>query len=466
MRPIPGLVLASARSAALHPALAQDDAVRPRHPQRPDHRWHRLAVVCRRRRHSGRADRGDRAAGATPRPRQTVDAAGMVVAPGFIDMLGQSDLSILVNPSLPSKIFQGITTEITGEGSSRRRRSTTRSSRPIGRATSTTRSRPTGGRSASTSRGWRSRAWASTSPATSARRRCAAWCWATATGSRRRRARQHEGAGARRHARRRGGRLHRRCSIRPAPYAQDRGADRARRGGGEATAASTRPTCAPRATGSTPRSTRRSGSGARRSIPVEIWHLKVAGKRNWGRMPRVVAKIDSARAGRRGHRGRHLRLHRLVQLDVRLHPAVGARRRHRQADRAAQGPGDAPPDPARHARRPTARGTTSGRRSRVRRAVLIGVVQNPALQPYQGKTLAQVAADAAHRPDRRPVRPAGRGPGIHRPSRCSGCPKPDVALALSSRGCPSTTTRRARRRTGCWGRSILTRGRTAPFPGS
>src|SRR4051794_15795098 len=31
-----------------------------------------------------------------------VDAAGMVVAPGFIDMLGQSDLTILVNPHLPS----------------------------------------------------------------------------------------------------------------------------------------------------------------------------------------------------------------------------------------------------------------------------------------------------------------------------------------------------------------------------
>src|SRR3954469_17721364 len=44
----------------------------------------------------------------------TVDAAGMVVAPGFIDMLGQSDFSILVNPALPSTIFQGITTEFTG----------------------------------------------------------------------------------------------------------------------------------------------------------------------------------------------------------------------------------------------------------------------------------------------------------------------------------------------------------------
>jgi dihydroorotase/N-acyl-D-amino-acid deacylase len=50
--------------------------------------------------------------------RRTIDARGMVVAPGFIDMLGQSELTILVNPHLPSKIFQGITTEITGEGSS------------------------------------------------------------------------------------------------------------------------------------------------------------------------------------------------------------------------------------------------------------------------------------------------------------------------------------------------------------
>src|SRR6202789_1638667 len=50
--------------------------------------------------------------------RQVIDAAGMVVAPGFIDMLGQSEESILLNPHLPSKIYQGITTEITGEGGS------------------------------------------------------------------------------------------------------------------------------------------------------------------------------------------------------------------------------------------------------------------------------------------------------------------------------------------------------------
>ena len=52
-----------------------------------------------------------------PRKR-TIDAAGKVVAPGFIDMLGQSEMTILVDPRLPSKIYQGITTEITGEGNS------------------------------------------------------------------------------------------------------------------------------------------------------------------------------------------------------------------------------------------------------------------------------------------------------------------------------------------------------------
>ena len=49
---------------------------------------------------------------------RTIDAHGQVVAPGFIDMLGQSELTILVDPRVPSKIYQGITTEITGEGES------------------------------------------------------------------------------------------------------------------------------------------------------------------------------------------------------------------------------------------------------------------------------------------------------------------------------------------------------------
>src|SRR5229473_7977756 len=49
---------------------------------------------------------------------RTIEARGKIVAPGFIDMLGQSEYTILVDARLPSKIYQGITTEITGEGES------------------------------------------------------------------------------------------------------------------------------------------------------------------------------------------------------------------------------------------------------------------------------------------------------------------------------------------------------------
>ncbi len=47
-----------------------------------------------------------------------VDVTGLVVAPGFIDMLGQSEDFVLVDGRAASKIMQGITTEITGEGKS------------------------------------------------------------------------------------------------------------------------------------------------------------------------------------------------------------------------------------------------------------------------------------------------------------------------------------------------------------
>jgi N-acyl-D-amino-acid deacylase len=50
--------------------------------------------------------------------KERIDAHGRVVAPGFIDMLGQSELTLLVDAHVPSKIYQGITTEITGEGGS------------------------------------------------------------------------------------------------------------------------------------------------------------------------------------------------------------------------------------------------------------------------------------------------------------------------------------------------------------
>jgi dihydroorotase/N-acyl-D-amino-acid deacylase len=50
--------------------------------------------------------------------RRTIDAKGLIVAPGFIDMLGQSEDNMLVDKRAVSKLTQGITTEITGEGSS------------------------------------------------------------------------------------------------------------------------------------------------------------------------------------------------------------------------------------------------------------------------------------------------------------------------------------------------------------
>jgi N-acyl-D-amino-acid deacylase len=48
----------------------------------------------------------------------TVDATSLVVAPGFIDLLGQSEFNVLVDNRAASKILQGVTTEVTGEGSS------------------------------------------------------------------------------------------------------------------------------------------------------------------------------------------------------------------------------------------------------------------------------------------------------------------------------------------------------------
>src|ERR1051326_2319094 len=66
---------------------------------------------------------GDRvvAVGALPKgwkAKRTIDASGLVVAPGFIDMLGQSEQYVLIDRRAMSKVMMGVTTEITGEGES------------------------------------------------------------------------------------------------------------------------------------------------------------------------------------------------------------------------------------------------------------------------------------------------------------------------------------------------------------
>ena len=50
--------------------------------------------------------------------KREIDARGQIVAPGFIDMLGQSEQFVLIDPRAMSKVMMGVTTEITGEGES------------------------------------------------------------------------------------------------------------------------------------------------------------------------------------------------------------------------------------------------------------------------------------------------------------------------------------------------------------
>ena len=63
---------------------------------------------------------GDRISGVGQLPgadaRDTIDVRNLIVAPGFIDMLGQSEIRVLIDARVFSKISQGITTEVTGEG--------------------------------------------------------------------------------------------------------------------------------------------------------------------------------------------------------------------------------------------------------------------------------------------------------------------------------------------------------------
>jgi dihydroorotase/N-acyl-D-amino-acid deacylase len=52
------------------------------------------------------------------RAKREINARDQVVAPGFIDMLGQSEQFLLIDPRAMSKVMMGVTTEITGEGES------------------------------------------------------------------------------------------------------------------------------------------------------------------------------------------------------------------------------------------------------------------------------------------------------------------------------------------------------------
>jgi N-acyl-D-amino-acid deacylase len=321
--------------------------------------------------------------------RQTIDAAGQVVAPGFIDMLGQSELTLLVAPSLPSKIFQGITTEISGEGSSAGplNDSIIAADRPDYEHLKVTPDwRTLGGYFARLEKQGIGINFASYVGATQVRR------MVLGDGDRTPTPEEFDQMKALVRDAMREGAVGVSTSLQypPAPYAHT----------DELVALATEAS----ALGGMYATHMRSEGvdidaaldeaitiGREARISVEIWHLKVAGKRNWGRMPQVVAKIDSAR--RAGvdiaadtyaypawfnsmsafvppwaHDGGD------VKLVERLRDPA-ARRRIRRDMLDPKGSWDNEwqeiPGPS---------------------SVLIGVVQNPALKEYQGKTLAQVAA--------------------------------------------------------------------------
>lgn len=320
--------------------------------------------------------------------KRTIDAQHMVVAPGFIDMLGQSEKTILVDPRLPSKIYQGVTTEITGEGGS---------IAPLNDAI--IKADKAGYEHLKISPDWRTlRQYfarlekqgiginlASYVGATQVRRMVLGDANIQPSA-----AQLDQMESLVREAMRDGAvGVSTSLEYAPAPYAKTEeiialASEASKSGGIYATHMRSEGDAILAALDETVR------IGREAHIPVEIWHLKVAGKRNWHRMPEALAKIEGARA-----RGVD------VAADTYAYPAWFN-------DFSAFVPpwvhdgGDA---------RLIERLKNPTTRARIRRdmvtpssdwdnewseipgpeAVIIEVVQNPKLIPLQGKTLAEVA---------------------------------------------------------------------------
>ncbi|HWB41046.1 MAG TPA: D-aminoacylase, partial [Gemmatimonadales bacterium] len=320
--------------------------------------------------------------------KRVVDAGGDVVAPGFIDMLGQSELSILANPSLPSKIFQGITTEITGEGGS---------PGPLDDAIIA--ADRAGYEQLGIEPDWRTLGeyyarlerqgiginMATYVGATQVRR--------MVLGDDDRDPGPAELERMRELVRQamRDGAVGLSTSLQypPAPYAETAelialATEAARLGGIYATHLRNESDEILPALDEAIRIGREAG------IPVEVWHLKAAGKNNWGRMPEIVAKIDSARragvdiaADTYAYPAWFNSLSSFVppwahdggtaRLLQRLRDTEARRRIRRDMERDSAG------------------WDNSWQKISGPDAILIGAVHNPALRPYQGKTLAEVA---------------------------------------------------------------------------
>ena len=227
--------------------------------------------------------------------KHTIDAGGKVVAPGFIDMLGQSELTILVDPRLPSKIFQGITSEITGEGNS---------VAPLNDAI--IESGRSGYEHFKINPDWRTlRQYFTRLEKQGMGINLATYVGATQVrrmvlgdDDKQPTPAQLEQMRALVREAMKDGAVGVSTALQypPAPYAKTEelmalATEASNFGGIYATHMRNEGDSVLEAIDEALR------IGREAHVPVEIWHIKVAGKENWGRMPQVVAKINAARAG-------------------------------------------------------------------------------------------------------------------------------------------------------------------------
>jgi N-acyl-D-amino-acid deacylase len=319
---------------------------------------------------------------------RTIDAGGKVVTPGFIDMLGQSETTILVEPRLPSKIYQGITTEITGEGGS---------AAPLNDAI--IQADKASYDHYKITPDWRTLRqffarlekqgmginMASYVGATQVRRMVLGDNDVQPTPGQLDRMKQLvrdamlDGAVG----------VSTSIEYAPAPYARTEElialvAESSRFGGIYATHMRNEGVAVLEAIDEAVR------IGKEGHVPVEIWHLKVAGKQNWGHMPDVVAKINAARAAGVD-----------VTADTYAYPAWFNSFSAFIPAWAHDG-GDAKmierlKDPAMRARirkdmlTPSKNWDNEWQEINGPEDILIGVVNNPKLLPLQGKRLSEVA---------------------------------------------------------------------------
>jgi dihydroorotase/N-acyl-D-amino-acid deacylase len=357
--------------------------------------------------------------------KQTIDAMGKVVAPGFIDMLGQSEVTILVDPRLPSKIYQGITTEITGEGNS---------AAPLNDAI--LRADHPGYEHYHLTPEWRTfRQYFARLESQGIGINLASYVGATQV----RRmvlgdddkqptpAELEQMKELVRQAMRDGvvG-VSTALEYAPAPYAKTEelialAQEASKSGGIYATHMRDESNSVLPAIDEALR------IGREAHIPVEIWHLKVAGKQNWGRMPEVIAKINAARA-----QGMD------VSANTYAYPAWFNTFSAFIPPWAHDG-GDAKlverlKDPATRARIRAEMMTPSNDWDNEwleipgPESIQIGVVRNPKLLPLQGKTLAEIAKIRGQDPMDALCDVLVEDPLVE--VAVSGMSEPDVALAL------------------------------------